>query len=1607
MKVVIITTVVMVANLFAAATVYDVELSYNDNFLATQVQQSFLATADSISEVAFFCGRKIITGTYLFRLYDSTGVQPISAEISSDSAGLYEHELVFATFTPKVYVRKGFTYRLAVSHNQDSLVNFYYNRSNPYPDGELIGHAGCDLAARIKGFNNFPRDLFGMNSHILQTYREYPDSFYAMNKWEACIDSMKAMGVTWDRVGMNAWQHFQLDSVDIDSFHYDWCDSLMKLFAQDSINVLWYFTMSTKWAGSDSVYNNWGVYYSFPAKLFEPVLDSTGEINLNNYFGQYVYRFVKRYGPNGEFWNSNPGLPYYPIRYYEMWNEPEWGIYDGHYNDLPSFWGDTATIIDPYYDSLIVADGDTTSLMDVYSRLCIVGDSAIQKAAAKQGVSDSVYYTLVYLPYHFWSSSEWPRSNVWLDRLDLKDVENYCDGMTFHSYAIPIWEPLFHNRQLLTLDSVWIFMKNSAFRDKFLWCTEHSTGCYKCSDDSLGKGFPVQTDEQLATIATFSANDFPEGPLTHGFLWVFSHAYFSDNYDSTARLKCITRNDFEKRPPGYGFDQLTTFLKDNRFNRCLVTGNTYDTIRVYEFENPQIDRRMYVGWKEWGISGGSVDYELPLRANAGKVDSVAQSLNPGEDLISCNSLGYASVSLDTAPIFISEPSDSVLRRPDLVIDSIWSMPSYPRDGDSVTFYAAVQNIDTVKGTPDTVFVKYYNNDTLFATDIITAEIKPESTYVASHDSSWIAVQGVHLFKVVANPSKKFVEHNFANNAKYRLYDVPLRPYGSIKINNDQAYTNMQYDVLNLSSVNPNDSLNPPADSMRIWQNYTINDTTYTDSTGWIQYDSTYLWYLRQSEGSNTIYVQYKVGKGNTSYEYCDSIIFDKTAPTGSFVINNDDKFTNTSSVTLKNSLTDTQSAMSKMRFGNKFLKNLLKNSGFDTTSNWVTDTAIYHDSLALYEIPIETNGNHFYQAIPPESLSDFDNDTVLLWIDLLSDDFAGTGVVEFRYIYTMPGEAAAESSGASIPIPQGTKANVSYYNLDTCFKYHPSPPPGYVFEEARVGVFVDSDAGNKGRLFIDNLRLDVVGPSDDYTRFEDYDTLKNWTLISGNGVRKVYGQFSDGSGNETSSDDTGILFDTIIVDTTKPARKIFSPQNNQTVSGTISITGYAHDSLDHPQHFKQYELECAPLFGGTFSGIIPDSLSLAPKYPAFPPPTLGQWNTTTVSDGWYTLRLTVRDSAANYRDTTINVNVNNSGDEGGKFSGFSNEVYGLAAGNEVFIGETETGKIYHYNTNYELIDTFKLIDSLGIGFPLAMAIDDSNKLWVTNITSHLINKFTSQGNLLLQFGGGFSLPSGIAFDNSGNVWISDRLHHKIKKFNQNGNTLYEFGTKGSGDGEIDRPIGIAFYDDKIYIADSRNRRISVFDTLGKFIEISGNSAGLLMPFGLMIDSTGCMFVSDFVGNQMIEFDPYGNQLFKIDSILDAPTELALSPDASILYVSDTRNKRVLAYEVRGEPPPPPGGPQAEESTPVDLIMFDVYPSLFSRSLNIKLQGIAGRKFTLKVYDVTGRLVKTFYNNHVIKTNQNIVWNGKDDINRKLSCGVYFIRLETTGYKKTEKTILLK
>jgi hypothetical protein len=91
----------------------------------------------------------------------------------------------------------------------------------------------------------------------------------------------------------------------------------------------------------------------------------------------------------------------------------------------------------------------------------------------------------------------------------------------------------------------------------------------------------------------------------------------------------------------------------------------------------------------------------------------------------------------------------------------------------------------------------------------------------------------------------------------------------------------------------------------------------------------------------------------------------------------------------------------------------------------------------------------------------------------------------------------------------------------------------------------------------------------------------------------------------------------------------------------------------------------------------------------------------------------------------------------------------------------------------------------------------------------------------------------------------------------------------------------------------------------------------------------------------------------------------------------------------------------------------VYPTLCRHSVKIHYNiGIDSDHAELKIYDVTGRLVKQF-DNTTTKPSDHITWDGTDDIGREVAEGIYFVSLtiksmeSTVHYTKTEKIVLIK
>jgi hypothetical protein len=97
---------------------------------------------------------------------------------------------------------------------------------------------------------------------------------------------------------------------------------------------------------------------------------------------------------------------------------------------------------------------------------------------------------------------------------------------------------------------------------------------------------------------------------------------------------------------------------------------------------------------------------------------------------------------------------------------------------------------------------------------------------------------------------------------------------------------------------------------------------------------------------------------------------------------------------------------------------------------------------------------------------------------------------------------------------------------------------------------------------------------------------------------------------------------------------------------------------------------------------------------------------------------------------------------------------------------------------------------------------------------------------------------------------------------------------------------------------------------------------------------------------------------------------------------------IYRYEYEGAG----GGPMSQQNEPTHNASITIFPNPFTERLNIAYQTASENKAELKVYDVTGRLVKQFALPSREALNQ-IIWDGIDDQGRVVPQGVYFLRVD--------------
>jgi tetratricopeptide (TPR) repeat protein len=147
----------------------------------------------------------------------------------------------------------------------------------------------------------------------------------------------------------------------------------------------------------------------------------------------------------------------------------------------------------------------------------------------------------------------------------------------------------------------------------------------------------------------------------------------------------------------------------------------------------------------------------------------------------------------------------------------------------------------------------------------------------------------------------------------------------------------------------------------------------------------------------------------------------------------------------------------------------------------------------------------------------------------------------------------------------------------------------------------------------------------------------------------------------------------------------------------------------------------------------------------------------------------------------------------------------------------------------------------------------------------------------------------------------------IKKYS----FVKSWGSKGTLDGQFDHPYGISVDSEGcVFVADSYNHRIQKFDSDGNFIAkwgSKGTGDGQFdLPFGIFVDSyTNYVYVAEFDNHRIQKFDSNGKFISKWGSYGTLDGQFHYSHGISVdseayVYIADMYNNRIQKFDSNGK-----------------------------------------------------------------------------------------------------------
>ena len=145
--------------------------------------------------------------------------------------------------------------------------------------------------------------------------------------------------------------------------------------------------------------------------------------------------------------------------------------------------------------------------------------------------------------------------------------------------------------------------------------------------------------------------------------------------------------------------------------------------------------------------------------------------------------------------------------------------------------------------------------------------------------------------------------------------------------------------------------------------------------------------------------------------------------------------------------------------------------------------------------------------------------------------------------------------------------------------------------------------------------------------------------------------------------------------------------------------------------------------------------------------------------------------------------------------------------------------------------------------------------------------------------------------------------HKLQKFTGRDELIKCSGEKGKKEGQFDVPRGLTLYDNGVYVCDSYNHRIQIFDLDLNFVRSIGSHGQgrgqFNAPYDITFDTAGNMYVADW-GNRRVQVISKSGHFIQVfdDGKIQGPSGLCIVD--KYVYVSDVSGHCVVVYETSGQ-----------------------------------------------------------------------------------------------------------